>query len=365
MSILASLVNAYARLPNAPPFGYSAEKISFMISLNADGSVAHVIDLRIGEGKKKQPRQMPVPQAVKRTAGIAPNFLWDKSSYVLGVTAGEGKRTAEEHKAFIERHVSLLGASADEGLKALVLFLQNWTPDQFIAPLWSDDAKDQNIIFALESERLSNICLHDRPEAKRIWTRLGGEAGSAAQICLVTGEPAPVARLHPSIKGVWGAQSSGAALVSFNLDAFTSYGHEQGDNALVSEGAAFAYTTPHNRFLERESGHRLQIGDASTVFWADASDMAEDAEAIFRFCFDPPNEKEDTAKQAAERAKDQLEAQLKEEKISIPRLRDTLNRLRNGERLETINPKLATGVRFYVLGVPRPGHPFTGAWIET
>lgn len=339
MSILASLVNAYARLPNAAPFGYSTEKIGFIISLNADGSVALVEDWRTGEGRKKQPRPMQVPQAVKRTAGIAPNFLWDKTSYVLGVTAGEGKRTAEEHKAFIERHETLLGDSADEGLKALILFLRNWSPHQFIPPLWPDEMKDQNIIFTLESQRRANIFLHDRPEAQRIWTRLGGEGDSVAQICLVTGEAAPVARLHPSIKGVWGAQSSGAALVSFNLDAFTSYGHEQGDNAPVSEGAAFAYTTALNRFLERDSGHRLQIGDASTVFWADASDMAEEAEALFRLCFDPPSE--------AEKAEDQA----REERSSIPRIRDKLTRLRNGEMLETIAPELMKGVRFHVLGL--------------
>ena len=83
----------------------------------------------------------------------------------------------------------------------------------------------------------------------------------------------------PSIKGVWGAQSSGASIVSFNLDAFTSYGHEQGDNAPVSEAATFAYTTALNRFLEKDSGHRIQIGDASIVFWADASEANKAAEA--------------------------------------------------------------------------------------
>ena len=96
------------------------------------------------------------------------------------------------------------------------------------------------------------------------------EATRREAACLVTGERGPIARLHPAIKGVWGAQSAGASIVSFNLDAFTSYGHEQGDNAPVSEAAAFAYTTALNRFLEKGSGHRIQIGDASTVFWADA-----------------------------------------------------------------------------------------------
>ena len=286
MTILASLVKAYGRLPNAPPFGYSAEKIGIVVGLNEDGTVASVTDWREGEGKKAKPRPMLVPQPVKRTAGISPNFLWDKTSYVLGVTAGEGKRTAEENRAFIERHLEVIGDSDDPGLRALALFLNNWKPDRFTEPDWRDDMKDQNLVFALESDRRARIFLHDRPAAKALWTRVAGSDGGDAQICLVTGEKGRVARLHPSIKGVWGAQSSGAALVSFNLDAFESYGHKQGDNAAVSEAAAFAYTTVLNRFLERDSGHRIQIGDASTVFWADAEDMevADEADALFAAC---------------------------------------------------------------------------------
>ena len=59
-------------------------------------------------------------------------------------------------------------------------------------------------------------------------------------------------------------------------NAFTSYGHEQGDNAPVSEAAAFKYTTALNAFLGQDSKNRIQIGDASTVFWADASNAAGD-----------------------------------------------------------------------------------------
>ena len=331
MSILASLVMAYDRLPDQPPFGFSSEKIGFLISLNEDGSVAHVVDLRDREGKKKQPQMMLVPQPVKRTAGIAPNTFWDKTSYVLGVTAGEGRRTGEEHAAFVKRHIDLLQEASDPGLLALRRFLESWRPDQFVLPFWLDDIKDQNVVFALESDRLRNVRIHDRSAAKALWSRVSAEGDSAVQICLVSGDPGPVARLHPSIKGVWGAQSSGAALVSFNLDAFTSYGHEQGDNAPVSEAAAFAYTTALNRFLERDSGHRVQIGDASTVFWADSfnASAAEDAESLFVTFFDPKTE-------------DAVEAK----KIGIQ-----LERIRKGEQLTDIEPQLAEGVRFYVLGL--------------
>lgn len=338
MSVLSSLARAYDRLPDAPPFGFSSEKIGFCISLNEDGSVAHVIDLRDTMGKKPQPRPMLVPQPVKRTAGIAPNTFWDKTSYVLGVTAGEGKRTAAEHAAFVEHHEALLAETEDPGLKALLRFLKAWAPEQFTALEWPEEMKDQNVIFALESERLRNVYLHDRPAARTLWSASGKAGEGAGQICLVSGEAGPVARLHPSIKGVWGAQSSGAALVSFNLDAFTSYGHDQGENAPVSEAAAFKYTTALNRFLEKGSGHRLQIGDASTVFWADASDLeaaepqAEDwAERLFAgyFDVDPTAEEADTVKD-----------------IGI-----LLGRIRKGEHVRDLEIDLDENIRFFVLGL--------------
>lgn len=330
MSLLASLAHAYDRLPDKPSYGYSTEKIGFAISLNGDGSVAAVIDLR-GEGKKRPPRTVMVPQAVKRTIAVAPNFLWDKTAYALGLTAGEGKRTALEHQAFKDRHADWLDGADDAGLLALLRFLDRWTPDQAL-PGWSDDLNDLNAIFAYEPDRLAGIWLHDRPAAQEIWRRRAAEGTSDAQICLVNGKPGPVARLHPSIKGVWGAQSSGAALVSFNLDAFTSYGHEQGENAPVSEAVAFAYTTALNRFLDRDSGHRVQIGDASTVFWADASAKeASEAEGLFAAMFGI-----DAADDEAAATRD----------IGIK-----LDMIRRGIRLTQVAPELDRGIRFHVLGL--------------
>lgn len=337
MSILASLVRAYDRLPDAPPFGFSSEKIGFLISLDEDGTVVGLpLDLR-GDDKKRTPRQLFVPQAIKRTAGIAPNFLWDKTSYVLGVTAGEGKRTADEHAAFVRRHLSDLAGTEDAGLRALAAFLNAWRLERFTELGWPEEMKDQNVVFGLESERRANVFLHDRPAAKALWARLSASGDKTETICLVTGEQAPVARLHPAIKGVWGAQSSGASIVSFNLDAFTSYGHEQGDNAPVSEQAAAAYTTVLNRYLRRDSGHNIQIGDASTIFWADASeaDKAREAEDIFAGLFEGG---------AQEKAK-------VDEKAQAELVGTRLAQIKAGEPLSKVAPELADGVHFFVLGL--------------
>ncbi|OLP57424.1 type I-C CRISPR-associated protein Cas8c/Csd1 [Rhizobium rhizosphaerae] len=339
MSILASLAKAYERLPNAPAFGYSSEKIGFVISLNEDGTVAQVIDWREGEGKKARPRLVEVPASYKRP-GITPRafFLWDNSAYVLGVSADDSKDCSARHAAFKDFHVLALADSVDPGLVAVRSFLEKWTPDQFQLPQWSEELKDQNIIFALESERQTRF-IHQSAEARSLWARISASETSDLQICLVTGEKAPVARLHQAIKGVWGGQVAGGSIVSFNLDAFTSYGHEKGDNAPVSEAAAFAYITALNRFLERDSGHRIQIADASTVFWADAQDMetANLAEAVFGFLFE-----------ADAAACEEMKA---EEKASTRRIGVTLEKIRQGLPLGDVEPELRKGVRFYVLGL--------------
>lgn len=290
-------------------------------------------DLRNTEGRKPVARPLAVPQPVKRTSGIAPNFLWDKTAYVLGVTASEGKRTASEHAAFIAQHRLWLAATEDPGLLALLGFLNRWRPEHFAERGWPEDMKDQNVVFALESERMgpqnSIVCIHDRPAARELWAKVSGEADRTEAACLVSGARGPIARLHPSIKGVWGAQTAGASIVSFNLDAFTSYGHEQGDNAPVSDAAAFAYTTALNHFLARDSRHRVQIGDASTVFWADASaaEAAGAAEDIFASLMQP------------------------DEKVEAGKVGAILAAIRDGRPIETVRPLLPPDVRFFVLAL--------------
>jgi CRISPR-associated protein Csd1 len=331
MSILASLVRAYDRMGDSvPAYGFSTEKIGFLVSLSDNGTPAGApIDLREREGKKKTPRAMAAPQPAKRTSGVSPNFLWDKTSYALGVTAGEGRRTKEEHAKFREFQEGLLKDSEDPGLRAFLLFLRTWTPEDFERLGWPEEMKDQNIVFTLESDRKNNVRIHDRPAARDIWAAKSAGGDRIAAACLVTGAKAPVARLHPAIKGVWGAQSSGASLVSFNLDAFTSYGHEQGENAPVSEAAVFAYTTALNRFLQTGSANRIQIGDASTVFWADATNVetAKEAEGLFASFMNI------------------------DEGSEAKKVRAILENVRMGRAPADFTPDLPDKVRFHVLGL--------------
>jgi CRISPR-associated protein Csd1 len=229
MSVLASLVRAYERLPAAAPFGYSTERIGFLVSLNENGSVAHVIDLR-REGKRPEPRPLLVPQGKKRTVAIDPNFLWDKTAYKLGVTVGEGKRTAQEHAAFRQKMAN--GSPAKWTRASLPSCASSTAGGRGISSRRFGPRGCVTRTSSSASNPSGWRTFPARPAggARAAWSRVASAAAADPQVCLVTGESSAVARLHPSIKGGLGAQSSGASIVSFNLDAFTS-DHEQGDNA--------------------------------------------------------------------------------------------------------------------------------------
>jgi len=266
-----------------PAYGLEDKEIPFIIELSADGSPLGIVDTRQIEGKKKVARRYLVPKGVKRSSGVAANLLWDTAEYVLGVdTRGKPERVAEQHAAFRQRIAELPeSARQDAGIQALERFYANGG----LAALSSDAAwpeiQEGNPVMTF---RLHNdgdlIC--QRPAIVSA-CRSDEEAGAATAICLVTGETAATERLHTAIKGVWGAQSSGATLVSFNLDAFASFNKEQGDNAPVSPFAAFAYTTALNHLLDRNSRQRFQVGDASTVFWAQKEDA--EVESVFAAIF--------------------------------------------------------------------------------
>jgi CRISPR-associated protein Csd1 len=333
MTILQALNGYYDRMAargEAEPPGYSREKISYAILLAPDGAVAAVNDIRDTTGKKPAPIMMNVPAGVKRTAGIATNKLWDKSSYVLGVTSGEGKRTAQEHEAFKVAHAALLADTQDAGLLALRHFLESWTSTQFEeSPHFTEEMKDANIVFRLDGVQ---EYLHDRPAARAMVTAALGTVGD--NLCLVTGERGTAARLHPSIKGVWGAQLAGASLVSFNLDASESYGKEQGENAPVSEAATARYTAALNRLLDKGSSNRLQVGNTTTVFWADASGSGGEAAA---------GAADDWALDALEPRADREEAR---------NVKDQLEVAAQGRAASELSTKdIDPGTRFYILGL--------------
>lgn len=289
--ILQALVRCYEALAGRGELekpGWSPVKVSWGLELDADGQVKSLLLMGGTDAKGKQsPRIMKLPDPVKRSSGVAANFLCDNSAYVLGVDAkGKPERTRECFAACAQKHQDILKDVRHPTAKAILNFFERWQPENAachpaIQPNLEALLKGGNIVFVTHDAEGELQLAQDVPEIRRAWDEAYANSDDAVMgRCLVTGEEGPIAILHPSIKGVMGAQSSGASLVSFNAPAFESYGKEnardnqgQGRNAPVGKYAAFAYVAALNYMIGQADFHG-RLGDTTLVYWAEGAEPA-------------------------------------------------------------------------------------------
>lgn len=336
--ILQSLYELYDRLSSdasyeiAPP-GFSPQKISFEVILEPDGALFDIIDGRTPDDKRKRQSTLRlVPGEAKPSgSGINPCFLWDNQTYLLGRQpeekgAGFGLSRFE---AFRDKHLALERAIGDRSFSAVCRFLETWRPERLVEFSILGELSAGFGIFRIRSQKNP---VHESSAVQEWWRKSQAreEPGEVAQ-CLISGSLGPVARLHPKIKGVVGAQASGASLVSFNASAYESYGKEQSYNAPVGEDAAFRYGTALNSLLTgpKSAKHRLRIGDTTTVFWTEKPTLVEDCFAELMSC----------GSQAAEEAQDETQ------RLRLARL---LEAVRSGGRYQEFGDP---GTPFHILGL--------------
>ena len=259
--------------------GWADAKISFALCLGESGELERVASTKTEQTQGKKtvlaPQKLSLPAPVTRTAGVLSNFLWDNSSYILGVDAkGKPQRSLKCFEACKVLHHQVLDGVDSPGARALLAFLDRWDPaaaaeHPALKEDWEELTGGANLVF-----RYHGDYLHNDPMIRRAWQRHYDSSGEGPEmVCLVTGQKGPVEAVHPSIKGVAGGQTSGTALVSFNAPAFCSYGRDQSLNAPVSRYAAFAYTAALNCLLaDRE--HLYRVGETTILFWAKSGQPA-------------------------------------------------------------------------------------------
>ncbi len=297
--ILQALYEYYERKAADPesyiaPEGWEWKEIFYVIVIDEKGRFVSIEDTREGEGRARRARKFLLPQSVKRTVGLKSNLLWDNIEYALGAKRTKKDKDAKtrkiedirkRHRLFRERITEIPEYNKIASLKTLLKFLDNDPIRQIESSgskeIWKEMLEENPfVVFRIDGHRHSSIC-DDIKEA--------GQASRSAETttgaCLITGKAkAQIARLHPAIKGVRGANTQGAALVSFNLPAFNSYGKTQNYNAPISETAAFAYSTALNLLLGKDSQNKITIADATIVFWAEkkkAQGKSYDLESAF------------------------------------------------------------------------------------
>ena len=280
--ILQALVRCYEALAERGELekpGWSPVKVSWGLELNADGQVKSLLPLGSMDAKSKQfSRTMTLPNKLKSTSRASSNFLWDNSEYILGL--GKKENTTEKNfQACVWRHQEILKDVKHPFAQAIVKFFDGWKPENsFENPIIKTNIKELikggNIVFVMEDSNGELQFAHDVPEIRRAWDETYISMGNEeVGRCLVTGEKTPIAILHPSISGVYGAKSFGALLVSFNMEASESYGKEQGRNAPVGKYAAFAYGAALNYMVGQADFHG-RLGDTTLVYWAEGAEPA-------------------------------------------------------------------------------------------
>mgnify|MGYP000715315251 CR=1 FL=1 len=283
--ILQTLAAYYDRLleeGSIPPPGLQEKELHWAVEIEPDGTFVALT--RTGEGKRG--RKATVPAEVKKSVNIAANLLWDNPEYVFGVArAGATEKQAAKaplrHADFVKRLRGLDAETrADPGVAAVIEFMRK---GDFAAAkaseAWTAMAENGgNVSFRLSGDK-KFVC--ERPVVRKAATAVAttqdGDDATNLPWCLVTGRRAVAARLHPSIKGVRGGQTSGTNIVSFNLDAFKSHGWDKGQNAPVGKAAANAYVAALNHLLARDNDtHHSREGDTTFVFWAARKTVMED-----------------------------------------------------------------------------------------
>lgn len=355
--ILQSLNQLYDRLASderygVPTPGYSVQKITFCIVLGPKGVTPEIEDMRrtiidttkAGKVRTKQlARQLLVPGSGERSGqGFKANTLCDNTAYLLGYSPEIEKqaRALECFEASRSHHLALETAVNDASFSAVCRFLEAWTPERALE--WKAKLDDFAVtgfgVFRLLDERKF---VHESPGFRAWWlSQQSSEVGDEVVApCLVTGELSPIARLaEPAIKGVQGAAPKGAKLASFNLNAFESYGKEQTYNAPVSKVATFQYCNALNALLggPQSHRHRIQIGDATTVFWTERETITESLFAEFL-----SGEIETKEKPTA----------TEEDQVAHQRLDTFLRILRQGGGAQVGDLGDDPSMRFYILGL--------------
>lgn len=303
--ILQELARYYQRVAESAdgaiaPEGWIRRPVDYFIVLAPGGGCVSIEDNGWMEGKRRIAREELVPaigkQALKHTnSGKDPNLLWDNAAFVLGL----GNKGALKASSFDAEILKWFDGIEDPALSDLRAFIQTMRVDGAAQALIErfglmEEFEKRDPALAFRWLPDGPIPIHHRASIRAEYERKRAlEEGGVQGNCLVTGAiRVPIAINETVIKPVWGAQVSGANIVSFNYRSFESYGKREkgGENSPISKQASFAYTTALNQLLSQNSKQRLRVGDASTVFWSEKTTRLENE---FADLFDEPSKDDD------------------------------------------------------------------------
>jgi len=356
-----------------PKLGFGTANISFAINIDAAGNFINLTSCKIAAGNKLVAQPMTVPEPVTGRSGtkIKPDFLFGKSGYVLGFdNKGKPDRAKDCFEAFKKHNISILSNARCKEAEAVIRFLKKWDPDKAldhpaIQGNLEEIYKGANFIFRYDGTDVHNVPLVQKAWMEHYQTQA---SDSPVRQCLVTGEKAPIAILHPSIKGLYIIEEKKKSdfknetisskkknkkftvskdeckLVCFNKFSFESYNptkiKRNGLNAPVSEYATFAYTTALNKLLADKS-QKIKLGDTTVVFWAESTQKIYTDEVLLYL-------------DCSQLYKDDPEGVIVRSPSAEKTVRTVLEKIAQGKRAdveEVYKKSVDRNTKFYILGM--------------
>lgn len=288
--ILKALYDYYNRC-DLPTYGIEAKEIGFLLVLSREGRFLRFESLV----NKNRGKEFYVKKHQNRTSGTAPNYLYDSSDYVFGISdKNKSEEKNIEHFEAFKNLVSEIAAEFDDSadLKALTAFYSQSREEileQLKAdPLWETVEKSLSKKYSAFSFRIEGDVkiVAEKRELLRLETATQHENGTSR--CLVTGERCEPVTITTATM-IPGSQAT-AKLVAFQVGSgYDSYGKSQGQNAPISPAAEFAYTTALNYLLRKDSRNKFLLGTTTFVFWSSGnSEAGQEAEdSLFDLLFGP------------------------------------------------------------------------------
>lgn len=337
------------------PEGYSNVKIHYLIALSADGMIDEIIDCQkteevpAGKGKmktRKVPAEMRMPQRTEKP-GIESSIIEHRPTYIFGLNwetdafspDDRTNKARKSHEAFVEANLKFTEGLSSPVVTAYRKFLTDWKPEEETENSWllrlGKEYGKSGFAFCLSGS--PDHLLHEDPEIKKKWEKqqaAGSRENDGVRVgqCAVTGDVAPIARIHSKIKGVYGGLATGSVLIGFNNDSENSYGNEQSYNSNISEMAMKKYTEALN-YLLGNSRHKAMLDDMTVVFWAMSGEEAY----------------QDLFSMLLMGTPDQMGAGQTEQMLK-KLMTDAANAQVAGERLQSLD-RIDPNVDFYMLGL--------------
>jgi CRISPR-associated protein Csd1 len=326
--MLTRLVDYADRKVGNVESGFTTKEIRWLAGVSPDGSFTGLIALENADKTAPdlgQPEMVGMPKALRAlgyTLEQASHFLADTCAVVFKLPEldrdGSIKKP-DDHSKNLQKHETfkllMQLASADvPSLEPIHRALSDETQmlefyrrliEQTQKPAKEKLKATDRISFFIDGN-----CVLDTLEWRDWWREFRGkafgrgegdegESGGSRMLSLVTGEPSQPAKTHPKVMNL-GGSAFGFAFVTFDKEAFESYGLLQGENGAVDQPSATAYRAALDAMLSSAK----QLGEMKIALWFEKDVPIEDD--FFSTLFEP--NPEGAEQDALERAKSLLDA---------------------------------------------------------